>query len=509
MIYTLQFFRFVAFFSIFTLHAQCYGWFKYHGTAAMAVSFFFVLSGFLSGLNNADNCERPSMKEWRGYVWKKICKFYPLHFTLLLVSALYFKGGIFAVFINGDPNAFRDFAGLFLKNALLVQSWFGSRYFMFNGVSWFLSTILFLYACTPWLKWGLARACRGRRWLALAFAVSFFALNFIHCFLVGKSGADLEFWTYIFPPSRLPEYAAGLSLGILLSDRVAERTGGPASFCIMSVLEIGVLCLVVLGVLDQWSFGIWGRKSTNYIVQELALIGVFALQRGIVSRILMNRLSLVLGILTAPAFLIHQVLINRVSKVFYGLAVADGQKYVPFFLCLALTLAFSFLVSRKKIMAVFQDVDPSTGERRLAPAAYLAGALGCGILAAGLALLSPFRKDWESVRIRLSENQEWDSTNCACIKVYYASPDEPKFETKRQSVLLNGVPAPGEWYTGFVPVGTTRIRLDFRQKTKSSEKDLRYPRIEEIRVGNRKRDPSELKRLLNKNDVDPMFVLEL
>ena len=509
MIYTLQFFRFVAFFSIFTLHAQCYGWFKYHGTAAMAVSFFFVLSGFLSGLNDADRCAKPSMREWRGYVWKKICKFYPLHFTLLLVSAFYFKGGVFAVFIDGDPHAFLDFAGLFLKNSFLVQSWFDSRYFMFNGVSWFLSTILFLYACTPWLKWGLASVCRGRRWLALAFTVLFFALNFLYCRLVGERGADLVFWAYVFPPSRLPEYAAGLCLGILLSEMVAERKRNPVSFCIMSLLEIGVLWFVVRGVVERWSFGDWGVQSTNYFIQALALIGVFSLQRGIVSRVLMNRLSLVLGILSAPAFLIHQVIINRVSKVYYGPAVDDDQKIVLFFLCLALTLSFSFLVSRKRIMAVFQDVNPATGKRRIVPTAYLAGALGCGILVAGLAFLSPFRKQWESVRIRLSDNQEWDFKNCACIKVYYASPDKPQFNTKRQSVLLNGVPTPGEWYIGFVPVGTTKIRLDFRQTKKSSEKDLRYPKIEEILVGNRKQDSAQLKRLLYKNDVDPMFVLEL
>lgn len=508
MIHSLQFFRFLAFFSIFTLHAQNYGCFRYHGTAAMAVSFFIVLSGFLSGLNADGEYGKPSIKEWGKYIWKKISKFYPLHFSLLLISALYFKGGVFQIFIDGDPKAFSIFVKLFLENALLIQSWFDDQYFTFNGVSWFLSTIMFLYACSPWLKWGLVHACNGRRWLALSFAISFFGLNYLYCYLVGRSEANLEFWVYVFPPSRLAEFAAGISLGIFLSDIVGEQKSSPTHFCMMSLLEVGVIWLVIQGVLGRWSFGEWGSRSTDYLVQELVLIGVFAVQGGFISRILRNRVSLVLGILSAPAFLIHQVLISRVSANFYRLAVDDDQKYVPFFLLLFLTLVFSFIVARKRIMETLKNWDPVTGGRLIGSRTYLGGVLCCAAFIVGLALLSPLRKKWETIRIRLSENQEWNLSNCAYITVFYASPDKPHFDTKRQSILLNGIPSPGEWYTGFIPLGTNKIRIDFRQKKKSSKKDLRYPRIEEILIDDKRHDPTTLRRQIYEKDIDPMLVLE-
>lgn len=509
MIHSLQFFRFVAFFAIFTLHAQCYGWFKYHGTAAMAVSFFIVLSGFLSGVNGADKCAKPGMKEWGEYVWRKICKFYPLHFTLLLVCSLYFKGGVFKVFVDGDPGALRDFVGLFLKNAFLVQSWFDGCYFTFNGVSWFLSTIMFLYICAPWLKWVLVRMCKWRRWLALPFAISFFGLNCLYCHLVGTTEANMEFWVYIFPPSRLPEFAAGMSLGILLSGMVADRTYKPIQSCVMSLLEIGIVWLIIRSVLGRWSLGDWGTRSSNYIVQNLALIGIFSLQRGVISRILENRFSLVLGMLSAPAFLIHHALIGRVSRNFYGLNVDAGQKHVLFFLCLIMTLAFSFMAARKGIWKALGGAVSATGKRNAGLGMHLAVALGCAALVATLAILSPLRKRWETVRIRLSDKQEWDAANCTCIKVFYALPDKPQFDTKRQSVMLDGTPAPGEWYEGYIPLGSSKIRIDFRQEKKASGKDLRYPRIEELWVGSQRHDPAGLKPQTYGNDVDPMFVLDL
>ena len=87
-------------------------------------------------------------KTWKAsfmYAIKKIIRFWPLHFCVLLIMFLR------TIIINGciQPSNIL----IALDNALLLQAWSLNQdvYFSYNGASWFLSALIFCYFMAPLL----------------------------------------------------------------------------------------------------------------------------------------------------------------------------------------------------------------------------------------------------------------------------------------------------------------------------------------------------------------------
>lgn len=101
---------------------------------------FFVISGFLVGYNNYKKDKVTTKK----FV-KKIADFWPLHLILLLVMFIYNYGIYKSISIKKVIIAF--------INLFLIQSWspYSETYFSYNGVLWFLSSLLFCYLISPFL----------------------------------------------------------------------------------------------------------------------------------------------------------------------------------------------------------------------------------------------------------------------------------------------------------------------------------------------------------------------
>lgn len=90
------------------------------------------------------------------YFKRKLKKFYPLHvFTYVVTLVLM----ISAVLQAGEALDSGALDGQSIVNLLLLQSWSWSDdvIFSFNGVSWFLPSLLFCYLLAPWLARRLHR----------------------------------------------------------------------------------------------------------------------------------------------------------------------------------------------------------------------------------------------------------------------------------------------------------------------------------------------------------------
>ena len=137
----LQFLRFWAFFNVFVCHGEQWLFFKYptsHCSTA-AVSFFFMLSGLVTALASFNKDIRLSWREEGKYLWRKVKKIYPLYlFTTLYVFLYTNTESLTALF------DVQRFPGQLVRNLLLVQSWSAEGAFSYNGVGWFLSTLMFL-----------------------------------------------------------------------------------------------------------------------------------------------------------------------------------------------------------------------------------------------------------------------------------------------------------------------------------------------------------------------------
>ncbi len=140
----LQFLRFLAFLNIFIWHAEAWNFLNYPAgnSANISVSFFFCLSGLVTGYSYYGREIKLGLPEIGKYMWKKVKKVYPLYFLTMMIPVLHsdFPEQIAA----GMPDKLWGQLEQLTKNLLLVQSWFREGCFSFNIVGWFLSTLLFL-----------------------------------------------------------------------------------------------------------------------------------------------------------------------------------------------------------------------------------------------------------------------------------------------------------------------------------------------------------------------------
>ncbi len=200
-----------------------------------AVSFFFVLSGFLLARAYGGRVADGGFST-RGFLFRHFCKLYPLHLLL------------FAAVLALDTADGRVWSPVQLAaNLLLVQTWLpsGSFTFIVNGVSWYLCDIFFFYLAFALLYRVAAR-------LSLRQSVAAFALYaVVYAALVWRMP---EQWVnpvlYVNPLLRLPDFAAGIVLFRLC---VSPRAGSFAQRCPVCVLRALPVALVFAA---WWLYGL-------------------------------------------------------------------------------------------------------------------------------------------------------------------------------------------------------------------------------------------------------------
>ncbi|MDR3617361.1 MAG: acyltransferase [Candidatus Obscuribacterales bacterium] len=108
----------------------------------LAVSFFFVLSGFILASVHPQMSNRTDVfRFWRA----RFARCWPLHMLTLLLFAFVFPCGM-GYAATGYPRF-----DTFLAQILLVQSWVPSPFFFFsfNSPAWSVSVEYFFYFCFP------------------------------------------------------------------------------------------------------------------------------------------------------------------------------------------------------------------------------------------------------------------------------------------------------------------------------------------------------------------------
>lgn len=172
----------------------------YPGGGTMAVTFFFVLSGFSLTLGYKDRVLQPEFC-YTQYITRRCIKFYPLHWLCLLSAAI-------PVFIT-------SFTGkkilLFLLNASLLQTWVPIKeiYFSFNMVSWFLADTMFFALAFPFLLKVIVKSNSLRK-VCIAFFVALIYVTVVLLIPREQYHAIL----YISPYMRLADFVLGIFLAL-------------------------------------------------------------------------------------------------------------------------------------------------------------------------------------------------------------------------------------------------------------------------------------------------------
>lgn len=328
------------------------------GTYTMCI--FFMVSGLTMVYGYLDRPDRlPS-----GFVGtlrfaaKKVLKLYPLYILCMLpVMAL----DLLDVYRAPSAEALLFFAKKLVASLFLVQSWVpDSRYAMaFNGVAWFLSTTMFLYFCFPFIL-RLVRKCRGSGgaliWV-LALVAGQFALGFaagpIERFLLRHSliiadGKFAYWFTYIFPPMRVIDFAIGCFVGLIFLEH-RERELSPRAAAALDIVTVlaWVPPVYIYWCTDSFLTGEAFRYTQLFMPASILTVYAYARGLGPVVRLLTNRATLFISSISSDFFLLHQNII-RFSILFLSMAAVpfSAIRVIVPVVCFVLTVIACLIWAR-------------------------------------------------------------------------------------------------------------------------------------------------------------------
>lgn len=326
---SLQSLRALAFLGVFTVHCGVTP-FGHWG-----VSVFFIMSGFLMMYSYCDKSLGSSIKECVWFGIKKIQSLYPLHIIMLVVAIIMKTVVLFSDF--SDRQAVVDIGEVVL-NLTLTQAWVPSEaiYFSYNGVAWYLSDCLFIYACFPFLL-KIMKNYTVRKSLVVAILVFVFQIvcAYISRFVyIPISYVDnfQRWFTYIFPVFRLGDFVVGMCVGLIYINSKVDLKGSVATS--LELLTIIIIILLHSPYAEQSSIlgAEWFRYTNIFTITSAMLVWLFAINKGWISRKITCKPILYIASISAYGFLIHQMVIKLIDTASSQLS---GHKLNKYLLCLS------------------------------------------------------------------------------------------------------------------------------------------------------------------------------
>ncbi|MEW2581535.1 acyltransferase family protein [Streptomyces syringium] len=281
-----------------------------------AVSFFFVLSGFVLAWS-----ARPH-DTLAGFWRRRFARIYPSHlatFCLAVVTMAWMGKALNPVIALG--------------NLSLLQSWVPSRsdwWFGYNGVSWSLSCELLFYLTFPFAVRLLLRLSTRGLWTALALANLCVGLAPLCTRYIGRvTGWDAQFMLYIFPPTRLLEFVIGITVALLVKNRAWRGPGLVTSLALSVLVAFGPIHIM------PYNFS-WSADTVIPYTLTIAAAARADIQ-GEPSPF-RNRVNLYLGEVSFAFYLVHEIVIYSADHFLRARHLA-----LPLTIYLALVIAASLV----------------------------------------------------------------------------------------------------------------------------------------------------------------------
>ena len=271
------------------------------GGGTEAVAFFFILSGFVEALHDRDT-NKSSVITILKLCVEKVKKFYGIHIFFLIFTIPTMIISIVRYPIKHLVN--------FVLNLFLLQSWFSdeSIWLSYNSVAWFISTLGFLFVfIIPLHK-------LSSKIEKITYAKSIYCLmivlGIVLSFLLAKHcSVNVKYYLYAFPPARIIDYCIGFWTGKLFVSRKQSN-----NILLQSTMLEIIAMIIIFGYLFIYQFiDVNLSRAFIYIPGAVIVIYVFALQQGLLSKLL--RLPIIVGIGNGSLYYMmsHQVLIRYCS----------------------------------------------------------------------------------------------------------------------------------------------------------------------------------------------------
>lgn len=313
-------------FIIFIFFHHCLS--LYPGGGTLAVTFFFVLSGFSLTLGYKERVFQPDFN-YRQFIIRRCIKFYPLHWICLLAS----------IPIVGFTLKLKQGAFFFL-NASLLQTLipYKSIYFSYNAPSWYLAnTMLFTIVFPPLVKFVICSSRKGRMGL-ISTCITLYSIVLL---LIPREW--YHYVLYISPYIRIMDFLLGIFLALCYS---SLKKGKPRFFISEKGSTVSVISIVIIALLVFESYLL--SKPINCLSPLywplIALLLMIVSLNDEHNSILKNRFLQRLGELSFIIFLIHGPILTYSSRLFNRLNIEQNALYI--IITLTLTILGSMIVER-------------------------------------------------------------------------------------------------------------------------------------------------------------------
>lgn len=343
---SIQSLRACAFLTVFILHLEG------ATIGVWGVSVFFILSGFIMFYAYRNRNLESGFEKNILFALRKIKKLYLLHIITMILAVVI---EVYMYFDYIAPNNVRDIYERIVLNTFLMQSWMPDQniFFSLNGVSWYLSTSLFLYFMFPYI---INRVKKYNSifesFIKIAMILS---VQILVGIILGRLNATEEIakWvTYIMPIYRIGDFYIGMVIGYIFINKkcLFDSLSKPYFGIFISAVEVLILVLTVIAnkIYDD-SIGVPGsiyfKFTLLYTPLSTMAVYLFALNKGIISKLLTNKLVIYIGEISGFAFITHFIIIRYYNEFLYNKHFILSNSWTRFVICLGFTILVSHILN--------------------------------------------------------------------------------------------------------------------------------------------------------------------
>lgn len=342
----LQFLRFLAFLNIFLHHSEEWNFLGYpvQHAGAFAVSFFFMLSGLVTGWAAFGKNTPMTLSGVCAAWWKRARKIYPLYLLTIMLALLPSEFPELAA--AGNWPELRAMGKQLGANLLMLQSWpafhFGNGGYTFNGATWFLSSLAFLWLFNVPGAWLLQKIEKNRGRYVIFGTVFCGLMVAAVCYCRMTQNLDMTYWHYIFPPARLGEYLGGMVLGFAIRSFLFRWDKRRQWRVVFTVLEAAALVFWGWSLRRAGSY--WMNHIVAWLIPNIFLLTVFTFGGGWISEIFRTRPLVRLGDISFECYMLHQMIIIRYISTHFMESWRTLDQVTAFCFCLTLTILAAHLL---------------------------------------------------------------------------------------------------------------------------------------------------------------------
>jgi len=305
---------------------------------ATAMSFFFVLSGFILVYVYPS---LDTISDIRRFWVARFARVWPVHFAAFLLLVVLLHKGL----------SWRA-----LLNLALINSWipFTRCYMSYNWVSWAIATEFAFYLLFPFLIYTWERT-----WFIKLLVAGFLLIGLIafcnHWQIPYSSkkdwGLSLHALICVHPLGRLFEFVLGMSLALWWQKNLSRKCIGRSLGTLLELLIFTLVIVVIYFRSDlvrlverhySWlgpAGVVWLGNSGIVCLFYGLLVAVMALEKGVISWLLASRLLVWLGQLSFSIYMVHQVLIRYYMKKADFFSIVPDRVTLVGFCCTVLLVA--------------------------------------------------------------------------------------------------------------------------------------------------------------------------